>query len=50
MGISKIAFVYPKDVIEAMALNQTFDERRARQLRTNFFDSLREAQEWIDRR
>ncbi|MCS7018790.1 MAG: hypothetical protein RMJ87_12430 [Cytophagales bacterium] len=49
MGIQKIAFVYPRDVIEAMSLDQAFDEQQARRLRTNFFDSLQEAWEWIRR-
>ncbi|WP_448519237.1 hypothetical protein [Rhodoflexus sp.] len=49
MGVKKIAFVYPKDVVEAMSLDQTFDEQRAKSLYTRFFGSIDKALDWIGR-
>lgn len=48
MGITRIAFVYPDDVVQAMSLDQAFDEKHAQQLLTRFFSTMDKAQAWIN--
>ncbi|MCS6968477.1 MAG: hypothetical protein RMJ44_07350 [Cytophagales bacterium] len=47
MGIKKIAFVYPNNITEAISLEQTYDEKRARQLHAKFFDDFQNAYRWL---
>ena len=47
IGIKRIAFIYPDDIVKVMSLEQTFDEQRARQLHTRFFNDMKSAESWI---
>lgn len=48
MGIKRIAFVYPDDIVQAMSLDQAFDEKHAQQLYSRFFSSMEKAQMWVN--
>jgi hypothetical protein len=48
MGIRRIAFVYPDDIVQAISLDQAFDEKQAQQLLTRFFSSMDKAQAWVN--
>jgi hypothetical protein len=48
MGVKRIAFVYPENVVQAMSLDQTFDEKHAKQLLTRFFSAMDKAKAWIN--
>jgi hypothetical protein len=46
-GVQKIAFVLPNEYIEALSIEQAFEEPQAKQLLVRHFDNETEAKAWI---
>lgn len=46
-GFSKIAFVMPEDLFEALSLEQTFEEKEAKKMEVCHFDDYETALAWV---